>query len=1061
MKVRAFAFSAMCLLILIAAVNPPSVRGVSSTVVISEFRVRGPVGGSDEFVEIYNLSGAPVDISGWKIRGSNASGTVSTRATVPAGTMLQAGCYYLFTNSSASGGPYSGAVPGNTTYGTGITDDGGVALTLPSDVIVDAVGLSAGSAFGEGSRLASLGSANLNRSFERLPGGAAGNGTDTDNNSGDFQLITPSAPQNATSTCIGNNPSNPTGVGAAAPSSVSPGDSTVLTVNVMPGSNPASTGLAVSADLTAIGGSATQTFFDDGLQGGDVVASDNNFTWTATVASGSSTGAVVLPASISDAQSRTGAANINLTVLPNLTAIHIIQGNASVSPFAGQLVRTRGVVTAAKSNGFFLQTPDADADGDSATSEGIFVFTQIAPPIGAAVGNYVEVSGMAFEFIPGGDPASPPFTEITAPAVTVISSGNPMPAVIAITAADTNPAGPIDQLEKYEAMRVLIASLTTGSGTLGGVSEANATGSSNGVFYGSIAGLARPFREPGINILDSLPAGSPCCIPRWDANPELLRVDSDGQIGATRIDLTSGATVTNLTGVLDFGFRTYTVLPDPATPPTVAGIITAASLPAPGTNEFTVASMNLERLFDTVNDPSIGDAVLTPAAFANRLNKMSLSIRGVLNSPDIIGVQEVENLATLQALADKLNTDAVAAGAPNPNYVAYLDEGNDPGGIDVGFLVKSSRVVVNGVTQVGKNETYINPNNSSPETLNDRPPLVLEATVLSSVGPNVSITVIVNHLRSLIGVDDPADGNRVRTKRAAQAEFLASYVQQRITANASEEIVLLGDFNAFQFNDGFGDSIGAIQGTPTPAEQVVTASPDLLNPNLRNLVNGIEEAQRYSFVFDGNAQVLDHVLVTGNLHERLTRFFFARNNADFAEIYRSDAARPERYSDHDHPVAYFALPPINVEIDIKPKGHRNNIRLGSRGAVPVAIFSTPEFDALQIDPTTVTLAGAGVHIRRRGQPQASFRDVNHDGLRDLVVRIDKSELQLNVGDTVAVLEGMTFDGRFIRGSDSVRILPPRQCHGHHHDDDDEADDDEEDCPDDRDKPKDKDKPKKK
>src|SRR6185503_16409965 len=102
----------------------------STSVVISEFRVRGPSGGSDEFVELFNLSSAPVNIGGWNIRGSNAAGAVSVRATITTGTILGPGCFYLVTNSSSSGGPYSGSVPGNQTYGTGITDDGGVALTL-------------------------------------------------------------------------------------------------------------------------------------------------------------------------------------------------------------------------------------------------------------------------------------------------------------------------------------------------------------------------------------------------------------------------------------------------------------------------------------------------------------------------------------------------------------------------------------------------------------------------------------------------------------------------------------------------------------------------------------------------------------------------------------------------------------------------------------------------------------------------------------------------------------------------------------------------------------------
>ena len=127
------------------------VQAISTNVVISEFRVRGPQGGNDEFVELYNLSGAPVAIGGWNIRGSNNAGTASIRATITAGTTLQPGCHYLLTNSATGG--YSGAVPGNQTYATGITDDGGIALTLPDNTIVDQVGMSAGSLYKEGTIL--------------------------------------------------------------------------------------------------------------------------------------------------------------------------------------------------------------------------------------------------------------------------------------------------------------------------------------------------------------------------------------------------------------------------------------------------------------------------------------------------------------------------------------------------------------------------------------------------------------------------------------------------------------------------------------------------------------------------------------------------------------------------------------------------------------------------------------------------------------------------------------------------------------------------------------------
>ena len=162
-------------------------------VVISEFRTRGPVGGNDEFVELFNATAAAVDISGWKIRGSNAAGTVSDRVTIPAATTLGPGCFYLVINTAASG--YSGSVAGNLTYSTGITDDGGLALTRGDNSIVDQAGMSAGSAFGEGTRLAAFGGTNGDRAYARTPTA----GSDSGDNATDFVMTTPSGPQNLAS----------------------------------------------------------------------------------------------------------------------------------------------------------------------------------------------------------------------------------------------------------------------------------------------------------------------------------------------------------------------------------------------------------------------------------------------------------------------------------------------------------------------------------------------------------------------------------------------------------------------------------------------------------------------------------------------------------------------------------------------------------------------------------------------------------------------------------------------------------------------------------------------
>src|SRR6185369_12339635 len=107
----------------------------------------------------------------------------------------------------------------------------------------------------------------------------------------------------------------------------------------------------------------------------------------------------------------------------------------------------------------------------------------------------------------------------------------------------------------------------------------------------------------------------------------------------------------------------------------------------------------------------------------------------------------------------------------------------------------SARVAVVDVTQINANETYTNPNNNQPELLNDRPPLVLRATIVMPNGVSLPFTVIVVHQRSLGSVDDPTDGNRVRTKRQKQAESLANYIQSRQVANPAENLISVGDYN--------------------------------------------------------------------------------------------------------------------------------------------------------------------------------------------------------------------------------------------------------------------------
>jgi predicted extracellular nuclease len=900
----------VCLVLLLTSVliSPPrAVNASTSGIVISQIYGGGGNAGStfkNDFIEIFNADGATVNLSGWSVQYASAAGT-TWQVTALNGS-LAPGQYFLIQESQGAGGTTNLPTP-NATGNIAMSATAGKVALVSSTValsggcpvggaIIDFVGYGTGSGGAscfEGTAAAPT-LTNTTADFRRNNGLQ-----DTDSNTADFITGAP----NPRNTPVGV--TNPSGAVAASPASVIQGGTTLLTVLVTPGANPTSTGIVVSGDLSSIGGSATEPFFDNGTNG-DVTAGNNTFSFSTVVTINTTPGTKTLPISISDAQGRSGSATITLvvTTAPLNLSIHDIQGPGDTSPVAGRLVSTTGIVTAVVSNGFFIQNPDNAVDADPNTSEGVFVFTSSRPAAVATVGNLVQVAGTVAEFIPSSDPNSPPSTEISgSPTISLISSGNPLPTPVTLTAADTNPAGPIDQLEKYEGMRVHVDVMTASGPTEGNLSEANATSTSNGIFFGVIAGIAQPFREPGVQLPDPLPAGAPLTVTRWDTNPEILRVNTAVQSGSTVLDVTTGATVTNLTGPLDFNSRFYSILTDPGAAAT--GNVSATPVPVAAPNELTIANFNMERFFDTVKDPGTSDVALTATAFANRLNKASLAIRNVLNMPDVIGVEEMEHQSTLQALASKVSADAIAAGQPDPNYQAFLVEGNDVGGIDVGLLVKGSINVIS-VEQVGKDTTFVQPDGAT-ALLNDRPPLVLTATASQpNSDTSLPFTMVVNHLRSLLSIDDPVDGPRVRAKREAQAEFVANLLQSHQAAG--ENVIQVCDCNAFEFSDGYVDVIGTILGRPVSADQVVLASPDLVDPDFTDLVTILPHDQQYSYDFNGSHQVLDHVIVNPALLSKLSRFAIARNDADFPEVFRNDPNRPERISDHDMPVAYFTLP---------------------------------------------------------------------------------------------------------------------------------------------------------
>jgi hypothetical protein len=423
-----------------------------------------------------------------------------------------------------------------------------------------------------------------------------------------------------------------------------------------------------------------------------------------------------------------------------------------------------------------------------------------------------------------------------------------------------------------------------------------------------VGGVARPFREPGIDVHDGLPADAPAGVPIFDANLERLRVDSTA-LGLAALDVATGATVANLVGPLHYGERTYTILAE-ATPGVTAGPASAAAaaLPAPRPSEFTTALLDAEQLFDTEQSVDHFDVAIDPAAFARRLAKLSRHVRTVLQAPDLIAVQDVETLEVLEALAARINADAVAAGQPDPGYQAHLIEGQDMTGLDIGVLVRAARVTVLGLDQVGRETMFVDPVWGYSAPLHDRPPLVVRASFAVS-GGSVPVRVIVAHLRRAAEMADPYLGASARTQRAGQAEAIAALVQEQQLAAPGEPLIVLADADAPAFNDGYVDVTGTMAGVPVPAAAAATPTADLVDPNLGDALTDVEPASRYTSTTGGNADQRLQVLVNAAAADLQSRAFIAHANADLPDAWRNDATRAERATASDVPVVYFEVAP--------------------------------------------------------------------------------------------------------------------------------------------------------
>jgi DNA/RNA endonuclease G (NUC1) len=305
---------------------------VSPHLVISQFQAGGAANANDEFVEIHNTSSSPVDLNGYRLvyRSQNGQADVLIPFAVwNTSTIVPVGGYYLVTSNS-----YDGAATADITYNNASCScamaaaNGGLAIRQGANdtgTIIDSVGWGAiTNGLNEGAATTAPGNDN---SKARKQSGCQ----DADNNSNDFETLTPSAPRNSSTSpfqCSGAG-SNLFASISANPISVVPGGNTLLTVSVIPATAPPSTGVAVAVNLETIGGASSQTFFDNGTNG-DVTAGDYVFSYLATVAPNTPGGIAQIAGAAADLEGRTAPVQLVLTInAPQPNEDPLLLGNPS------------------------------------------------------------------------------------------------------------------------------------------------------------------------------------------------------------------------------------------------------------------------------------------------------------------------------------------------------------------------------------------------------------------------------------------------------------------------------------------------------------------------------------------------------------------------------------------------------------------------------------------------------------------------------------------------------------------------------------------------------------
>ncbi|MEV4917186.1 endonuclease/exonuclease/phosphatase family protein [Streptomyces tirandamycinicus] len=571
--------------------------------------------------------------------------------------------------------------------------------------------------------------------------------------------------------------------------------------------------------------------------------------------------------------------------------VHDIQGTTRTSPLVGrQVTDVEGIVigvrTYGSSRGFWMQDPQPDAD--PATSEGVFVYTGSTPTV--ATGDAVKVSGTVGEYVPGGlNSGNQSITQISKPAVTVVSSGNALPAPVTITgwsvpsayAPEGDPAAgnsinalplrprsyALDYYESLEGSNVRI-----GSSRIVGATDP----------YAELWVTVKPWENPtarGGTRYGSYASQNPGRLQIQSLVPTAQQPFPKANVG----DVLSGTTE----GPLDFSqYGGYTLTAR------TLGTVQDRGLERERTRqerrgELSVATYNVENL--DPSDPQEKFDALAAAVVEN------------LATPDIIALEEIQDntgtkndgVVAADETVRKFTDAIVAAGGPAYDFRSVDPEDNKDGGQPGGnirqvFLFNPERVsftdraggsataATGVVREYGRAALTLSPGRVDPANAaweSSRKPLAGEFVFRGR-----TVFVIANHFGSKGGDESltshhqpPARSSEV--KRLQQAQTVNAFVKDILKAQRNADVVVLGDINDFEFSE---------------TTKALTDG-GALYPAIKSL----PRAERYSYVYQGNSQVLDQILTSPSIDD--FSYDSVHINAEFAD----------QNSDHDPQVLRF------------------------------------------------------------------------------------------------------------------------------------------------------------